>query len=89
MAAMACPLQEKPVPSLSYGGPLKTLPDNVFAVISKFLCPIDVCNLSLCCKSLTADDLILWRNSMASYKALCRFLVSVRPLVGMWVHQNL
>ncbi|KAL4183787.1 hypothetical protein AMTRI_Chr11g100030 [Amborella trichopoda] len=126
MAAMACPLQEKPVPSLSYGGPLEigaheeldsqyqssnflqTLPDDVLAVISKFLCPRDVCNLSLCCKSLTgfavsdkvwfsqcerlgalkAEDLILWRKSMASYKALCRFLLSVRPLIGMWVHQN-
>ncbi|ERM98272.1 hypothetical protein AMTR_s01775p00008970 [Amborella trichopoda] len=125
MAAMACPLKQKPAP-LSYGGPqeigtheeldsqyrcstfFQALPDDVLAVISKFLCPRDVCSLSLCCKSLTsfaisdkisfsqcerlgaikAEDLILWRKSMASYEALCRFLLSIRPLIGMWVHQN-
>ena len=29
-----------------------------------------------------------WRKGVASYKALCRFLMSVKPLIGIWVHQN-
>lgn len=33
-------------------------------------------------------DLIEWRRGISSYKALCRFLVSVKPLLGIWVHQN-
>lgn len=33
-------------------------------------------------------DLVEWRKGVASYKALCRFLVSVQPLLGIWVHQN-
>ncbi|KAL8246306.1 hypothetical protein R6Q59_007522 [Mikania micrantha] len=33
-------------------------------------------------------DLIEWRKGVNSYKALCRFLVYVQPLTGIWVHQN-
>ncbi|KAF2284466.1 hypothetical protein GH714_022063 [Hevea brasiliensis] len=34
------------------------------------------------------QDLIEWRKGVSSYRALCRFLVSVKPLIGIWVHQN-
>ncbi|XP_028770056.1 F-box protein At5g39450 isoform X2 [Neltuma alba] len=87
---------------------LQTLPDDLFAIVSQFLSPSDVCNLSLCCRSLYAlaasekvwltqcdmvdilprKDIVEWRKGVSSYKALCRFLTSVQPLVGMWVHQN-
>ncbi|PWA89138.1 F-box domain, cyclin-like protein [Artemisia annua] len=33
-------------------------------------------------------DLIEWRKGVNSYKSLCRFLVSVQPIIGIWVHQN-
>ena len=33
-------------------------------------------------------DLIEWRRGISSYKALCRFLITVKPLLGIWVHQN-
>jgi len=33
-------------------------------------------------------DLLEWRKGVSSYRALCRFLVSVKPLIGIWVHQN-
>ncbi|CAK7354742.1 unnamed protein product [Dovyalis caffra] len=33
-------------------------------------------------------DLMEWRKGVSSYRALCRFLVSVKPLIGIWVHQN-
>ncbi|KAL7090407.1 hypothetical protein ACP275_12G039200 [Erythranthe tilingii] len=32
--------------------------------------------------------LIEWRKGVFSYKALCRFLVNIQPLIGTWVHQN-
>ncbi|KZV53861.1 F-box protein-like [Dorcoceras hygrometricum] len=32
--------------------------------------------------------LIEWRKGVRSYKALCRFLANIQPLVGIWVHQN-
>ncbi|CAL1379747.1 unnamed protein product [Linum trigynum] len=84
------------------------LPDDVFAIISRSLSPRDVCNLSICCRSLKVFassekvwltqceildilpqlELINWRRGVSSYKALCRFLVSVKPLIGIWVHQN-
>ncbi|XVE86485.1 hypothetical protein DITRI_Ditri18aG0037700 [Diplodiscus trichospermus] len=84
------------------------LPDDVFAIISLSLSPRDICNLSICCKSLCAlvasekiwlsqcdvvgiaptRDLVEWREGVISYKALCRFLVRVKPLIGIWVHQN-
>uniref|UniRef100_A0A7C9A1C5 F-box domain-containing protein n=1 Tax=Opuntia streptacantha TaxID=393608 RepID=A0A7C9A1C5_OPUST len=87
---------------------LVDLPDDVLALIGRSLSPKDICNLSLCCKSLntlvTSDkiwltqcemvavlsskDLVEWRRAVQSYKALCRFLISVKPLVGIWVHQN-
>ncbi|XP_057972476.1 F-box protein At5g39450 isoform X2 [Malania oleifera] len=85
-----------------------SLPDDILAIISRSLLPRDICNLSLCCRSLygvaTSDkvwftqcdmvgvlplrDMIEWRQGVSSYKALCRFLVSVQPLIGIWVHQN-
>lgn len=34
------------------------------------------------------STLIEWRRGVCSYMALCRFLVNVRPLIGIWVHQN-
>ncbi|XWS41275.1 hypothetical protein CRYUN_Cryun17cG0067000 [Craigia yunnanensis] len=84
------------------------LPDDLFAIISRSLSPRDMCNLSICCKSLCAlvasekiwlsqcdvvgivptRDLVEWRDGVLSYKALCRFLVRVKPLIGIWVHQN-
>ncbi|OIV98097.1 hypothetical protein TanjilG_25965 [Lupinus angustifolius] len=87
---------------------LLSLPDDVFAIVARFLSPRDVCNLGLCCRSLNAlvasekiwltecdalgivphEDLVEWRKGVSSYKALCRFLVSVQPLIGIWVHQN-
>ncbi|KAL1193359.1 putative F-box protein [Cardamine amara subsp. amara] len=88
---------------------LLLLHEDVFAVISCFLSPRDICNLILCCKSLcelvdsekiwlaqceVVDvlplvDIIQWRVGISSYKALTRFLVEVvKPLVGIWVHQN-
>ncbi|CAL9131157.1 unnamed protein product [Musa textilis] len=30
----------------------------------------------------------LWREGVGSYFTLCRFLASVAPLLGVWVHQN-
>ncbi|CAK9179421.1 unnamed protein product [Ilex paraguariensis] len=33
-------------------------------------------------------DLVEWRNGVSSFQALCRFLISVQPLLGIWVHQN-
>ncbi|BAT73234.1 F-box protein [Vigna angularis] len=87
---------------------LLCLPDDLFGMVSRFLLPRDVCNLSLCCKSLHAVassekvwltqcdkvgvlplvDLVQWREGVSSYKALCRFLLRVKPLLGIWVHQN-
>ena len=87
---------------------LLCLPDDVFGLVSRFLLPRDVCNLSLCCKSLYAlgssekvwftqcdmvgvvpqKDLVEWREGVSSYKSLCRFLLSVKPLLGIWVNQN-
>ncbi|XVF61074.1 hypothetical protein PTKIN_Ptkin08bG0100000 [Pterospermum kingtungense] len=84
------------------------LPDDVFAIISRSLLPRDICNLSICCKSLYSllasekiwlsqcdavgivptRDLVEWREGVLSFKALCRFLVRVKPLIGIWVHQN-
>ncbi|EOA16300.1 hypothetical protein CARUB_v10004450mg [Capsella rubella] len=88
---------------------LLSLPEDVIAVIARFVSPRDVCNLSLCCKSLCEvvdsesiwlvqcevvkvlplSEILQWRVEISSYKALCRFLVDVvKPLVGIWVHQN-
>ncbi|XP_020538069.1 F-box protein At5g39450 isoform X2 [Jatropha curcas] len=96
------------LPELCGSSLLLALPDDVFAIISRSLSPKDICNLSLCCRSLCTlvasekvwltqcdmvgilphKDLIDWRKGVSSYKALCRFLVSVKPLLGIWVHQN-
>ncbi|KAK4780430.1 hypothetical protein SAY87_016536 [Trapa incisa] len=37
---------------------------------------------------LIAKDLVEWRKGVSSYKVLCRFLLNVQPLLGIWVHQN-
>ncbi|KAE9587347.1 putative F-box domain-containing protein [Lupinus albus] len=85
-----------------------SLPDDVFAIVVRFLSLRDVCNLGMCCRNLNDlvasekiwltqcgllgilphKDLVEWRKGVSSYKALCRFLVSVQPLIGIWVHQN-
>ncbi|VFQ63564.1 unnamed protein product [Cuscuta campestris] len=33
-------------------------------------------------------ELIEWRKGVSSFKAICRFLVGISPLLGIWVHQN-
>ncbi|CAM8953690.1 unnamed protein product [Rhodiola kirilowii] len=93
---------------ISGAGLLLAVPDDVFAIISRSLSPRDICNLSMCCRSMNdlaasdkiwltqceslevipPRDLVEWRNGVVSYKALYRFLVIVRPLIGIWVHQN-
>ncbi|KAI4326151.1 hypothetical protein MLD38_031491 [Melastoma candidum] len=87
---------------------IESLPDDVFAIISRRLSPRDMCNLGACCRSLNAiatsekvwlaqcdavgfippKDLVEWRKGVSSYKALCRFIICVRPMIGVWVHQN-
>ncbi|KAK9691962.1 hypothetical protein RND81_09G231900 [Saponaria officinalis] len=82
--------------------------DDVLAIIGRFLPTVDICNLSMCCKSLnvvaqfdkiwltkceelgilSSADLVVWRKAFSSYKALCRFLTSIEPLLGIWVHLN-
>ncbi|XP_045823438.1 F-box protein At5g39450-like [Trifolium pratense] len=37
---------------------------------------------------VSQKDLVEWRECVSSYKALCRFLLSVKPLMGIWVQQN-
>lgn len=37
---------------------------------------------------ISPRDLVEWRKGVSSYRALCRFLVGVQPLIGIWVHQN-
>lgn len=39
-------------------------------------------------KILQPHDLNEWRRGFLSYKAFCRFLINVQPLMGIWVHQN-
>ncbi|XP_055834049.1 F-box protein At5g39450-like isoform X2 [Solanum dulcamara] len=51
----------------------------------------DVCGSSLLLTlpdDVFALDVIEWRKGVCSYKALCHFLVSIKPLLGIWVHQN-
>ncbi|KAL5075164.1 hypothetical protein RYX36_014148 [Vicia faba] len=96
------------LPEISDSNMLLYLPDDVFAIISRSFSPRDICNLSLCCKSLNSlvasekiwltqcevleivshKDLVEWRKGVSCYKALCRFLLKVQPLIGIWVHQN-
>ena len=33
-------------------------------------------------------ELIEWRKEVSSFKVICRFLVGVQRLLGIWVHQN-
>ncbi|KAF6147958.1 hypothetical protein GIB67_001533 [Kingdonia uniflora] len=33
-------------------------------------------------------DIVEWREGVSCYKSLCRFLLGVKPLIGIWVHQN-
>ncbi|KAL8034583.1 hypothetical protein ABFX02_12G037400 [Erythranthe guttata] len=37
---------------------------------------------------IPSTALVEWRNGVCSYKSLCKFLVNIRPLIGIWVHQN-
>ncbi|KAL8546112.1 hypothetical protein ACS0TY_006002 [Phlomoides rotata] len=37
---------------------------------------------------LPSSSLFEWRKGVSSYKALCRFLKNIYPLIGIWVHQN-
>ncbi|KAI3915198.1 hypothetical protein MKX01_035457 [Papaver californicum] len=67
------------------------------------LCSISLCCTSLNtlvssekvwfsqCESLKivkSRDLVKWRNGVISYKCLCKFMFSIQPLLGIWVHQN-
>ncbi|KAJ0230838.1 F-box domain-containing protein [Hirschfeldia incana] len=58
----------------SFGGTclLLSLPEDVFAATSRFLSPSDVCNLSLCCKSLCdlVDTEKIWFVQCELVKAL-------------------
>ncbi|XP_077249753.1 F-box family protein [Tasmannia lanceolata] len=85
-----------------------SLPDDVLSIISRYLQPIDIYHVSLCCRSLqtlalseklwliqcqilsllTPHDLLKWRSSLSSYKSLYKFLSTIKPLLGLWVHQN-
>ncbi|RWR98036.1 F-box protein [Cinnamomum micranthum f. kanehirae] len=83
-----------------------SLPDDILPILSASLLHRDLCNLSLCCRSLRilAFSDVLWhiqcsitgllsratsrRPFLSSYRALCRFLLSARPLLGVWVHDN-
>ncbi|KAL1193357.1 putative F-box protein [Cardamine amara subsp. amara] len=68
------------------------------------ICNLILCSKSLCAlvdsektwlvqcekvKVLPLVEIVQWRVGISSYKVLCRFLVQVvKPLVGIWVHQN-
>ncbi|XP_068652938.1 F-box protein At5g39450-like [Aristolochia californica] len=91
---------------------LLALPDDVLALMSLALSPVDLCNLALACREfrsfafsdklwlpqcehLLADHgrvrehLLAWRTAaLPSFKSICKFLRLVRPLLGLWVHQN-
>lgn len=69
----------------------------------KDLCNLGLCCRGLCelvasdkiwlaqCDKLGVvpyKDLNEWRKGVSSYKAICRFLVGIFPLLGIWVHQN-
>ncbi|KAI3921293.1 hypothetical protein MKW92_027301 [Papaver armeniacum] len=73
------------------------------SVSPRDLCSISLCCTSLNtlvssdkvwlsqCESLgivNSQDLVEWRNGVTSYKCLCKFMFSVQPLLGIWVHQN-
>ncbi|KAI3934274.1 hypothetical protein MKW98_009255 [Papaver atlanticum] len=74
------------------------------SVSPRDLCSISLCCTSLNtlvssdkvwlsqCESLrivnSQADLVEWRNGVTSYKCLCKFMFSVQPLLGIWVHQN-
>ncbi|KAK6128421.1 hypothetical protein DH2020_037833 [Rehmannia glutinosa] len=68
------------LPDLCGSSLLLALPDDIFSLIARSLSPRDVCSLGLSCRDLHAI--------VASDKALCRFLVNIHPLIGIWVHQN-
>ncbi|XP_068648157.1 F-box protein At5g39450-like isoform X2 [Aristolochia californica] len=91
---------------------LLTLPDDVLALISLALTPVDLCNLALACRELRSlafsdklwlpqcerlladhgrvrEHLLAWHAAaLPSFKSVCKFLRLVRPLLGLWVHQN-
>ncbi|KAJ6811148.1 F-box protein [Iris pallida] len=43
---------------------------------------------NLLCSHPSLPLLPRWRSGVSSYRSLCRFLLSVAPLLGLWVHQN-
>ncbi|RZS24031.1 hypothetical protein BHM03_00057054 [Ensete ventricosum] len=55
----------------------------------KAIADSEKCWFAQCCRlGPPPDALPLWREGVASYFTLCRFLASVAPLLGVWVHQN-
>ncbi|EYU40085.1 hypothetical protein MIMGU_mgv1a022813mg [Erythranthe guttata] len=81
---------------------LLALPDDIFPVITSSLSPRDVCSLNSVLSSdevwlaqcnklgilLPFSNLAEWREGVSSYKALCRFLMTIHPLMGIWVHET-
>ncbi|KAL2645065.1 hypothetical protein R1flu_012652 [Riccia fluitans] len=51
-------------------------------------CSADKLWLPHCERINCGIDCYSWRKGMDSYRALYRFMISVRSLVGLWVHQN-
>ncbi|KAL3677326.1 hypothetical protein R1sor_027274 [Riccia sorocarpa] len=52
------------------------------------VCSADKLWLPQCNQINSGIDLYSWRKGVDSYRALFRFMISVRSLVGLWVHQN-
>ncbi|KAL2645077.1 hypothetical protein R1flu_012664 [Riccia fluitans] len=51
-------------------------------------CSADKLWLPQCERINCGIDCYSWRKGVDSYRALYRFMISVRSLVGLWVHQN-
>ncbi|KAL2609158.1 hypothetical protein R1flu_027731 [Riccia fluitans] len=51
-------------------------------------CSADKLWLPHCERINCGIDCYSWRSGVESYRALYRFMISVRSLVGLWVHQN-
>ncbi|XP_024400582.1 F-box protein At5g39450 isoform X2 [Physcomitrium patens] len=46
------------------------------------------CRMAMLQSLPSQNSLPHWRSSVESAKALLRFLIAVKPLMGIWVHQN-
>lgn len=46
------------------------------------------CRMAMLPSQPPQDLLPHWRSAVESAKALLRFLIAVKPLIGIWVHQN-